>query len=254
MHVACSTRCFSKASLDEAMRSIAELNFHKLDLAINEKSNHLKPSEVVKDVGAAATRLRSKTGVMPAAITLEIDATDPKTFEKQFQATCELARVVRVPLITLPAAPHGSDVNQEVARLKNLVKIADRTGILLAVPTWMGTLPEDPDVAVDLCQRVLGLGLTLDPSHYAVGMNQGKPYDHVYPFVKHVHLRDTGRGLNQFQVHVGQGEIEYSRVIAQLSRFHYNRLLTVDIQDTVEMEKPQQPEVRKLKFLLESLV
>src|SRR5262249_26082232 len=75
-----------------------------------------------------------------------------------------------------------------------------------------------------------GLGLTLDPSHYIAGSPQVKTFDQVYPYVRHVHLRDTGRGPNQFQVHVGQGEIAYGRVIAQLSRCHYDRLLTVAIR------------------------
>src|SRR5262249_37341125 len=120
--------------------------------------------------------------------------------------------------------------------------------------TLSGTLTEDPDTAVLLCQRVPGLGLTLDPSHYIAGHHAGKGFDQVYPYVRHVHLRDTGRGPNQFQVHVGQGEVEYGRLIAQLSRFHYDRLLTVDIRDTADPAFPREHEVRKLKYLLESLV
>ena len=58
-----------------------------------------------------------------------------------------------------------------------------------------------------LCERVPGLGLTLDPSHYIAGPHQGKNYDQVFPYVRHVQLRDTGRGPNQFQVRVGQGEV-----------------------------------------------
>ena len=125
---------------------------------------------------------------------------------------------------------------------------------MITVATLTGTLTEDPDAAVELCQRVSGLGLTLDPSHYIAGPHQGKNYDQVFPHVRHVHLRDTGRGPNQFQVHVGQGEVEYGRVIAQLSRYHYDRLLTVDIHDIPDAPFVMEPEVRKLKYLLESLV
>ena len=52
---------------------------------------------------------------------------------------------------------------------------------------------------------------------------------------------------------VGQGEIEYGRIVAQLTRHHYNRLLTVDIQDCPDASFVMEPEVRKLKYLLESL-
>ena len=59
---------------------------------------------------------------------------------------------------------------------------------------------------------------------------------------------------DQFQVRVGQGEIEYGRVIANLERCGYDRALTVDIRDVPDSPFPIDPEVRKLKYLLESLV
>ena len=134
------------------------------------------------------------------------------------------------------------------------MKLAATEGAVLTVDTRIGTLTEDPDTAVLLCQRVPGLGLTLDPSHYLAGPCQGKSFEQVFPFVRHVHLRDTGRGPNQFQVRVGQGEVEYGRIISQLARHHYDRLLTVDIRDIPEPLFTMEPEVRKLKYLLESLV
>jgi hypothetical protein len=48
--------------------------------------------------------------------------------------------------------------------------------------------------------------------------------------------------------------MEYGRIVAQLARCNYNRLLSVDIRDAPETPFPMQPEVRKLKYLLESLV
>ena len=53
---------------------------------------------------------------------------------------------------------------------------------------------------------------------------------------------------------VGQGEVEYGRIISHLDRYHYDRALTVDIRDLPDSPFPVEPEVRKLKYLLESLV
>src|SRR5205807_8348710 len=127
-------------------------------------------------------------------------------------------------------------------------------GMVLTVATRVGTLTELPATAQELCARVPGLGLTLDPSHFLAGPGQGANYDELFPYVRHVHLRDTGRGPGQFQVRVGQGEIEYGRIIAQLARHHYDRLLTVEIDDVPDAPYPVDQEVRKLKYLLESLV
>src|SRR5207253_10004184 len=159
-----------------------------------------------------------------------------------------------VSVLTIPAASSGSGIDAEVKRLSSLVHLASLEGLVLTVETRRGTLTEIPETAVELCKRVPGLGLTLDPSHYIAGPHQGKSYDQVYPYVRHVHLRDTGRNPEQFQVRVGQGEVEYGRIIAQLSRRNYDRLLTVEINDFPDAPYSMDTEVRKLKYLLESLV
>ena len=254
MFVACSTLCFGRHPLERALTVIAELEFNKVDVAIHEHGRHLRPSEVAADVGRAAARLRLGPGLSPAAFSVEIDAPNKQEYQRQFKAVCRLARISAVPLLTLTPARAGTPLNAEVERLTRLVGLADADGILMTVATRMGTLTEDPDGAVTLCQRVPGLGLTLDPSHYIAGRPQGKGYDQVFPHVRHVHLRDTGRGPDQFQVRVGQGEVEYGRIVTQLSRQHYDRLLTVDIRDIPDAPFAMEPEVRKLKYLLESLV
>src|SRR5438874_9494460 len=120
--------------------------------------------------------------------------------------------------------------------------------------TGIGTLTEMPTAAVELCNRVPGLGLTLDPSHYINGPNQGASFDDIFPYVRHVHLRDTGKAPGKFQVRVGQGEVEYGRIISHLQRHRYDRLLSVAIHDVADAPFAMETEVRKLKFLLESLV
>ena len=254
MFVACSTLCFARHSLENALKLIAELEFTKFEAAIHEQGPHLRPSEVAADVAHAANRLRYGPGLAPAAFSVEIQTASDDEYFKQFKAICRLARLSTVPLLTIPAAQIGSALDVEVQRLAKLTAHADKEGVLLTLDTRIGTLTEDPDTAVTLCQKVPNLGLTLDPSHFLVGSHQGKNYDSVFAFVRHVHLRDTGRGPNQFQVRIGQGDIEYGRIISQLARHGYDRLLCVDVRDIADSPIAMEPEVRKLKYLLESLI
>ena len=69
-------------------------------------------------------------------------------------------------------------------------------------------------------------------------------------YVIHVRLRDTTR--NEFQVRVGQGDVEYGRLIGQLAKQHYTRALTADIQPMPDID--QASELRKIRLLLESLL
>jgi sugar phosphate isomerase/epimerase len=251
--VACSTLSFARHSLEDALRLIGELRFNKFDAAIHEHGRQLRPSEVAADVGAAAARLRYGPGLAPVAFSVSFDAEEAELV-RQFQAVCRLARISAVPLLTLAPAPLATPREAEVQRLRRLVALAEAEGILLTVATLIGTHTQTPAEAVALCEQVPGLGLTLDPSHYTAGPHQGKNFDTVFPYVRHVHLRDTGRGPNQFQVRVGQGEVEYGRIVAHLSRLRYQRVLTVDIRDIPDSPFAMEPEVRKLKYLLESLL
>lgn len=253
MYVACSTLCFGRQPLEQALRMIAELEFSKVDVAIRAKGPHVTPDEVTADVVKAGLRLRIGPGLTVAAFKAEIAAPDAATFDRQFHALCKLARSMGVATLTLPCAPIGTDFDAEVKRLSYLVRVASTNGMVLTVPTLIGTLTETPDAAAALCERADGLGLTLDPSHYICGPNQGRSYDHVFPYVRHVYLRDTGRALDKMQVRIGQGEVEYSRILTQLERHGYDRLLTIEIVDLPEQSFHVPSEVRKLKFLLESL-
>jgi len=254
MYVACSTQCFARYPLDQAMRMIAEMEFNKIDVAIHEHSKHLRASEVVADVALAAQKLRIGPGLVPVAFSLEIASEEAGEWDRQFRSVCRLARLSAVPIITIRAVSVEKPLDREVERLSGLVKIAGADGVILCVATVAGTHTEDPDKAVDLCKRVPGLSLTLDPSHYLAGPHQGKGFDQVLPYVRHVHFRDTKRGPNSFQVRIGQGDIEYGRIISQLARQRYSRLLTVDVCDIPDSPFAVQPEVRKLKYLLESLI
>jgi sugar phosphate isomerase/epimerase len=254
VYVACSTLCFARYPLDRALRIIGELEFSKLDVAIHEKGPHLRPSQVAADVAQAAQMIRIGPSLTPAAFDIEINAPNEAETLAQWKAICKLARMSTVSVLTIAASSAGVGMDAEVDRLKKLVNLVASEGLVLTVATRSGTLTEMPSDALELCQRVPGLSLTLDPSHYINGPHQGASYDELFPFVKHVHLRDTGRAQGKFQVRVGQGEIEYGRIINQLERLDYDRLLSVAVYDIADAPYAMETEVRKLKFLLESLI
>src|SRR2546423_1693543 len=162
VYVACSTSCFAKYPLEHALRVIAELEFGKVDVAIRESGPHLKPSEVIQDVHLAAQHLRIGPGLTAGAFSVEIDTKSEEMYIAQFRALCRLARLSTVPLIAISAAGAGTGLDAEVVRLTRLARIAEKDGIVLAVATHIGTLMESPDTAVEICQRIPGLGLTLD--------------------------------------------------------------------------------------------
>ncbi len=173
---------------------------------------------------------------------------------KRFDGLCRFAKSLNIAVMTFDAAPIGTPVADEVRRLGPLVSYANCEGLVLALLTHARALTGDPQIAVELCRALPGLGLTLDPSHYLQNPTPNVDYDAVFPFVQNVHLRDTGVGPGDFQVRVGQGQIEYARIVNLLQRHGYDRALTVAIVDREDNPFDREVEVRKLKLLLETLI
>jgi sugar phosphate isomerase/epimerase len=168
----------------------------------------------------------------------------------QFESICKLGKATKIVTLTVPSGELGTPFNEEVERLQRLVDIAESAGVRVAMKSQIGRLSEDPDTVKVLCDNVKGLGLTLDPSHYLCGSHSHKNLDKIMPYVFHTHLRDSKKG--KLQVRVGQGEVDYSRVITQLQKAGYRHALSIQIEPTADLD--QRGELRKLRLLLETLL
>ena len=64
------------------------------------------------------------------------------------------------------------------------------------------------------------------------------------------HLRDTK--VDAFQVRIGQGGVEYGKIVKQLERVGYKRALCAHLPPLENVD--QVAELRKMRLLLESLL
>ena len=101
-----------------------------------------------------------------------------------------------------------------------------------------------------LCNNVDGLGITLDPSVFVCGKADEKNLDKILKYVCNIHLRDSRP--DAFQVSVGQGEIDYGKLVTQLEREKYDRALVVHMVPLEGLD--HRVELRKLRRLLETLM
>ncbi|MEN6452462.1 MAG: sugar phosphate isomerase/epimerase [Thermoguttaceae bacterium] len=249
MFVAASSRCFPQLPLEAALLQLGELEYTCVEIMIHERDGHLKPSAVLADPDAALTACRQTHRLTPVALSVDIEAPEPEYYQ-QFAACCRLAKAIKVVTITVRSGELGTPFNAEVERLRAMVALAAREGVRVGLLTEVGRMTETPDTAAGMCSTVKGLGITLDPSHYVYGPRGGVDYDHLMKHVYHVRLRDTTK--DQLQVRVGQGDIEYGRLVNQLNKVRYDRALCVDISPNPDVD--QLTEMRKIRLLLESLL
>lgn len=247
MFISASSGCFRELRFEEACRHIVDLEYDRIDIWLDENSDHLKPTEVAENPEGFVLRYRDVSRLTPVAFTLNHDVTPDV-----LRGICRTAMLLRVTQVTVPASPLGAPFNLEIDRLREFVSIANAAGIRLSIHTKNGTVTEDPQTAVELCQSVRGLGLTLDPSYYFCGPHRNQSWDPLYPYVFHTLLRDSTE--KEIQVQVGLGEIDYAKLIGQLERENYNRSLSVDLYPSMIATDARPLEMRKIRLLLETLV
>ena len=249
MFVSASSECFGNLSLDGVLQRLVGLEYNNVELALHEDGGQIKPSTVLADLDETIAACRETYRLTVSGYSVDIRA-EGELYYEQFTACCRLAKATKVVTLTVPAAELGTPFNAEIERLQRLVSIASADGVRVGVKTETGRITQDPDTAVVLCDNVKGLGITLDPSHYIYGPHAGGNYDQVLKHVLNVHLRDTSK--EKLQVRVGQGDVEYGRMVTQLAKHRYNRALTVNI--TAMPDVDHAAEMRKMRLLLESLL
>jgi len=253
VYVAASTECFPQLNLKDALQRLVDLEYTRVELAMFENGQQLKPSQIHANLDQAVTICRSTQRLTIVAFYVDIDPNLPEAeYYAQFTSCCRLAKATKVVQITIRASELGTPFNAEIERLREMVRIATLEGVVVGLKTEAGRMSQDPSTAAVLCDNVKGLAITLDPSHYVCGPLGGANYDNLFRYTSHTQLRDTSR--NKMQVRVGQGEIEYGRVANQLTKFNYNRALCVNIIDDNDPDIDHLGEMRKMRLLLESLL
>jgi sugar phosphate isomerase/epimerase len=232
----------------EAIEALEDLEFSAVEISLHE-SGPVKPSDLLGDLDRAIQLVRHTHRLEIAGYSVELGSTGEQHYE-DFHELCRMAKTTKVVNITVPSAELGTPFNEEVEHLRKLVEVGESEGVRVSVRSQLGCLSEDPDTLMVLCNNVDGLGITLDPSVYIAGPAKGKSLDKILKFVCNVHLRDSKP--NEFQVSVGQGVVDYGKLITQLERDKYDRALTVLMTPMEGLD--HRVELRKLRRLLESLL
>ena len=249
MIVSASTDCFQELPIPDIFEKLADLEYPAVEISLRDGHAQLSPEKILEDVERAAAMARDTHRLGITGYSAEIGARGEAHYE-QFAAICQLAKATKVASITVPSGELGTPFNEEVEHLRRLVAIAHLESVVVSIRSQIGCLSEDPDTAVVLCDNVKGLGVTLDPSHYICEPNTNRNFDKLVKYTYNVHLRDTSR--TQLQVRVGQGEVDYGKLINLLRRQGYERGLCVNIRRLPDVD--HDAEMRKLRLLLESMI
>lgn len=249
MFVAASTRCFPNLPLDLCLEKLADLEYTAVEVVIGTKPGDLNPDFMEADPVRAVRLIQSCRQVTPVAFFFDIAPDDPRYFEKFVQCV-KLAKAVRIITIVVLSSPLGTPYNEEIERLRRMCQLGIVNGITISVLTQKDCITDSIDSIHSLCRSIPELSIALDPSWFIFDRPKPIDFDSITGYVSHVRLRDTTQ--TNFQVQLGQGVLEYNKLIIQLNQMKYDHALCVDLAPLSRID--QESEMRKMRMLVESIL
>jgi len=252
MILSATSRCFRKLPLDAGMQRCVELEFSSVELAFSDEKGDLHPQMSPREFEAVSQicTYKHRTNICAFDFAFEPASLDEETYLQYFTKLCKMAKVMQVVVITVRSASHGMPYNEEVARLQKVTKIALEEGVVASLLPEVGKMSQNVPAVLDFCKNAPGLRVTLDPSQFLYGREKEEDYSPLLPLVMHVQMRDAKSDARQ--VPVGQGGVEFGKLISELQRLGYKKMISVDILEQSDIDHIA--EMRKMKLLLESMV
>lgn len=231
--VSCSSLVQCKHPLEPCLRTVAKLGYKYVDLScLSWEPRHASAQALVKDFEAEATRVENalkENDLKVSNLTFDsVEARPWDQYQAEFAAVVKLAVRLKARLINLMAPSAKAKWDEQIPKLRQLVATAKQAGVILTVETHTGQITELPANAEKLCKEVPGLGLTLDPSHYYAGPNQGKPFKNLYPYVQGTGFRAGGMSWATVQMPWGEGPIDFAEIVRDLEAGGYKGYYVVE--------------------------
>ena len=244
---ACADFTFPLLSHDESLRLISMLGFKGVDIGLFENRSHLWPSSELKNVGRSARRLQNKLdglGLKAADIFLQIGVdfeayavNHPQAARRRktrdlYLKTLEYTAAFGGKHVTvLPGAHFAGEaprdsLSRSVDELGWRVEQAKEHGIVLGVEAHIGSLVPRPKAAEKLMQRVPGLTLTLDYTHFTrIGMAD-KEVEPLVQYASHFHVRGGRKG--RLQESFARNTVDYKRVFKVMQKTGYKGWIGIE--------------------------
>ena len=278
--LSCTDFSFPLLAHDQALAVIALLGLRGADIGLFAGHGHLKPSGELKRPAANGAKLKRRLaahGLQAADIFLQIHAgfvelaiNHPETRRRyvardQFLRCLEYANaagadhVTILPGVVFPGLPRAYSVARCAEELNWRVAQAKAAKLQLAVEPHVGSLTDTPERALDLVQRVPGLGFTLDYAHFTRAGIADARIEPLTPFATHLHARTARRG--RLQAPLKENTINFRQVVAALARQKFNGWIALEyvwidwehcnevdiISETVQLKKLLTEAAAKIK-------
>lgn len=239
----CADFAFPVLRHDKVLALLALMDFKFVDIGLFKDRSHLRPDDQLdrpEERGNALRKGAERHGLEISDVFLQSspdfrecainhpDSAIRMSERERFKRLVDYASAVNSRHITgLPGVwfDESSDATCEVEMAWRL-DLAKSSGITYAVEPHFGSIMEDPGEAIGILERIPGMTVTLDHSHYTA---QGFGIDGLRPlaaFASHLHARGAGKG--EMQTSVARNGTDFESVAEHLREVGYDGVVCLE--------------------------
>lgn len=249
MRLTVSSYSFEAIPLDGALAVVKAMGFRETDIGgfHNRGRASLEPDQVGAEPQRFADDLRRlldrheltagdyfvQFGTSPSGRALTslnpADVTQNMASMRGIAQFCKLvgiANLTVLPGIDEPSRPLGENLDLAVRGLAQYVDICGEQGVQVSFEPHMGSVTDTPELALAVVERVPGLKLTVDYTHFVL---QYIPAARIHPLLAHaghVHIRAARPG--KLQTRWAENQIDFVDMIERLKGHGYAGCLSIE--------------------------
>ena len=252
---ACSSLAQRIQPFEVAAENIAGLGYRYVDVSCMSWAAHVDVPALLVDFEKEADQVAGILADHRLGVSnLTFDAVDQggagfDAWLEGFGVVVALAERLETTLVNLMAPAASFAWDEAVPRLGQAVEAGGARGVRVSVETHVDQLTERPADAVRLCREVPGLGLTLDPSHFFAGPNQGRPFDEAYAMAYGTGIRAGGTKKDELQRPWGMGPTDFREVVTKLEAAGYTGYYVAEYLEEFSLEDPLVESAKVLAWL-----
>jgi sugar phosphate isomerase/epimerase len=106
------------------------------------------------------------------------------------------------------------------------VEVARSTQLRISIEPHLGSIVEQPEMALRLLEEVPGLELTLDYSHFVYQGVLERDVEPLLPHARHLHAR--GARQNKLQTTLRDNTIDYERILDLMLETRYDGYIGIE--------------------------
>ncbi len=234
--LAAHTNCYVGSSLAEALDGIARAGFRYVELGTGRGEHAHVALELDADGLRALRELLDAHGLIPSAISGHSDLTTPEGLDDG-KAAVDLCAALGVTIMNTSVGGTQSEREDKIAFLRHIFDLADyaaERGVTLALEIH-GDLMATGLLAVALIREINrpNVRINYDTANcmYYGGVRAEDDIATAAPYLAHVHIKDSGGGRREWNFPaVGQGRVDFPRVLRILEAAGYTGPLSVEIE------------------------